>query len=116
MSLSLSGLAVLSLTGLLPVLPLTGLLLCLGPLFRRLPDRLLRLTLPGLLLRLSLPGLLCLCPDKNGGQRKECGRNESGTGAEVHADDPYPAEGTAVVLRLLETKASMSLHNIYLRI
>jgi hypothetical protein len=71
------------------------------------------LALPGLLLRLSLSRLLSLCLGKDSGQREQCGCNEGGTGAEVHADDPYPAEGTAVVLRLLKMETPISWHNIY---
>jgi hypothetical protein len=95
----LPGLLRLPLPGLLPGLSQPRLLLRLA-----LP-RLLRLPLglrPGLLLRLSLPGLLGLCLGQSGGQRNQRSHDEGGTGAEVHADDPYPAEGAAVVLSLLE--------------
>ena len=51
-----------------------------------------------LLLRLILPGLLGLSMDENGGQREERGHDEGGTGAKVHADDPCPADETALVL------------------
>ena len=77
-------LAVLTLTALLPVLPLTGLLL-----------------------RLILPGLLGLGVGEDGWQRKEHGRDEGGTGAEVHADDPYSAVGIAVVWGLWKTDESI---------
>ena len=57
------------------------------------------LALPGLLLLgLILPGLLRLGVSEDCGQREQRRHDEGGTGAEVHADDPYPAEGTAVVL------------------
>ena len=78
----------LLLLDLLPALPLTAL-----PLALALPLRgLLRLILPGLL-RLILP--LSLNLGKDDGDRGQCSRDEEETRADVHADDPYLAEGTA---------------------
>ena len=66
-----------------------------------------------LLLSLSLPGLLGLQRSKDRGQREQRGHDEGGTIAEIHADSPYSAEETAVVLRLLIISVWLLAHNIY---
>ena len=84
----------------------TGVLLVIEPARKRVAEHQEIHALPfkialvvqdkALLLRLSLPGLLGLQRGKDRGQREQRGHDEGGTIAEIHADDPYSAEGTAI--------------------